>query len=147
MDRLIEIVTNLDEDDMVYILSELGREQNINIANFTSDKLTSSDIEILKEAIKFLIKEDSEFRDKFSSIVKNYQPTRSIDAYSAGVMIVGIFTIGNIANNIIRAKYPSKESISDDKVKKETIRDYENLSDVIKYIAQIIPKKDKDEER
>ena len=57
------------------------------------------------------------------------------------MIIVGIFTIGNIANNIIRAKYPSKESISNDKVKKETIRDYENLSDVIKYIAQIIPKR------
>ena len=147
MDRLIKIATNLDEDDMVYILSELGREQNIDIANFTSDKLTSSDIEILKEAIKFLIKEDSEFREKFSSIVKNYQQTRSIDAYSARVMIVGICIIGNIVNNIIIAKYPSKESISDGKVKKETIRDYENLSDVIKYIAQIIPKEDKDEER
>ncbi len=137
-EKLIKIVGNLKSDDMKYILNELSQGETPS-SEFESQsiELTQDDLSILKLTLKTLIENDDEFAQKFQNIVDRYEPNRVLDPVTI-ISIVGIVVLGNIANNLIKAKYPNKIITKNGDKSKEIDRDYTNLSDVLKPLASIV---------
>lgn len=144
-EKLIKIVGNLELNDIKYILNELSQGQTPSSEiESQSVELTQDDLSILKLTLKILIENDDAFAQKFQDIVDRYEPNRILDPVTI-ISVVGIVVLGNIANNLIKAKYPNKITIKKGDKIIEIDRGYTNVSDAIKPLASIFGVGDSDE--
>jgi len=134
---LTRAIKYTSEGMIISILLILGEESNITQNSLDNqEKLSTNDIEIIRETILILIEKDDKFFEKIAYIWEN-GVNRSFD--KTKVMIVGIIVLGSIANNLIISQNPTKETtqIDGNKTTKEIYRDYGTIADSIKALAEI----------
>ncbi len=151
-EKLMRKVNHLKVNDIQYILEELGKENDsLNSKEIEIETMGVSDEEIalIKEVLIFLVDEDDGFRQKFQYIIESDNRTLIADIFNPSeiqVLIVGIVTLGTIANNLIKAKYPSEEITKKDKdgnTEKETRRNYSSIADAVSSLASLSEVKNK----
>jgi hypothetical protein len=95
-------------------------------------ELLDSDIKNIKDIFTILIERDDNFSTKFQTIIEEDNQPRAIDIDLN--TIIGIVTLGTIANNLIRAKFPNKVIDKDTNIE----RGYSNLSETLKSLADVL---------
>jgi len=151
-EQLIRKVKHLKINDVHYILEELGKERDLlnseEIEIKTTD-VSDEDIALIKELLILLIDEDDTFRQKLQSIIEDDNRTRIADIFGDNETMIAIITLGTIAINLIKAKYPSEEITKKDidgNTEKIKRRDYSSISDTLKPLISFIADKKKDKE-
>ena len=129
-EQLSRKVAYLKADEIKYILYKLGENQESS--NIEDIELLDSDIESIKDIFAILIERDDNFSTKFQTIIEEDNQPRAIDIDLN--TIIGIVTLGTIANNLIRAKFPNKVIDKDTNIE----RGYSNLSETLKSLADVL---------
>ncbi|SHO80335.1 hypothetical protein MNB_SV-15-233 [hydrothermal vent metagenome] len=126
-EQLLRKVKNLQSNNIKYILHKLGENQESS----QNIELLDDDIESIREILSILIDKDETFATKFQTIIEEDNQHRSGIDYTT---IVGIVTLGTIANNLIIAKSPTKVIDKDISIE----RDYSTLSQTLKSLAEVL---------
>lgn len=144
IEQLTRKINSLSYHEIYNILEEFTSGTSEGVITKEQDKneikLTDEEIEVIKKSMALIITENQKYLDKISRTIESYNPNRNIDANITSVIITSIITIGNIANNIIKAKYPNKEKKDSQGNTIDLERGYSSIADAIKVLAKRLEK-------
>jgi len=152
-EQLLRKVKHLKINDIKYILESLGKEsdlENTEKMEITITEISDEDIELIRELLILMVDEDNNFQEKLQNIIENDDRTRMADMFADATIIIAIGTLGTIANNLIKTKYPSEEITTKDKdgnTSKIVRRNYSSISDALKPLTTFLAEKKKDKEK
>ena len=151
-EQLLRKVKHLKINDIEYILESLGKESdlaNTEKVEIAITEISDEDIALIRELLILMVDEDNNFQEKLQEIIENDDRTRMADMFADSDTMVAIVTLGTIAINLIKAKYPSEEITTKDKdgnTSKIVRRNDSSISDALKPLTTFLAEKKKNKE-
>ena len=147
-DKLLRVIGRAKKNDIVFILEKLSEDDDFIEAKMTTTQtvsLSDEEIDLIKDSLLILIKEDDVLLNKVKYIWENDDRTRMADGGLGTnemiVIVTGLSILGVIANNLIKSITPNKEKFKDGEKEYEVERGYSSVSETLKNLASLVKDK------